>query len=50
METEVIAGPQQALPENQQRWLEHVQAAAKVGGTFNDYAQRHGLSVKKLYQ
>ncbi len=49
MEPEAAVDPQ-SLPENQQRWLEHLQAAEQAGGTFKDYAQSHGLSVKKLYQ
>ena len=50
VEAEAIPGPQRALPENQQRWLEHPQAAEQAGGTLKDYDQRHGLSGKKFYQ
>ncbi len=42
--------PSQPITSKQQQWLEHVKAADTGDGSLTDYASRHDLSVKTLYQ
>jgi hypothetical protein len=34
----------------QQKWLQHLRAAERSGGTIKDYAARKSLPVRSLYQ
>ncbi len=42
--------PSQPITSKQQHWLEHVKAADTGDESLTDYASRHDLSVKTLYQ
>ena len=38
------------LTPGQRRWLQHLRAVERSGGTIKDYAARRSLSVQSLYQ
>jgi len=42
--------PSKTITSKQQQWLQHVKAADTGDGSLTDYASRHDLSVKALYQ
>ena len=42
--------PSKPISSKQQQWLQHVKSADTEKGTLTDYASRHDLSVKTLYQ
>ena len=42
--------PAKSITTKQRHWLRHVKAADTSDGTLSDYASRHELSVKALYQ
>ena len=42
--------PSKPITSKQSEWLQHVKAADTSDDTLADYASRHDLSVKTLYQ
>jgi len=42
--------PSKSITSKQQQWLRHGKAADTADGSLTDYASRHDLSVKALYQ
>ena len=42
--------PAKPMTARQRHWLEHVKAAEASDGTLSDYASRHDLNLKALYQ
>ncbi len=42
--------PEARLTPGHRKWLQHLRAAGRSGGTIKEYAARRGLSVQSLYQ
>ena len=45
-----MVDPKSAVTERQQFWLDHIKAAEAGGGTLVDYAAKHDLKVRDLYE
>ncbi len=51
MQTRQAKEPAEArLTPGQRKWLAHLRAAERSGGTIKEYASQRGLSIQSLYQ